>query len=224
MKVLEEKLNNLKKIIALLIVIYCSNLFAQSNQPVQLTQYVFNVFTDGVVKMKSGETFNQKLNYNILTDEMIFDNNGQYLAIAEPQNVNAVYINNRKFIPLNNKFYEVLIDANAPLLLEFTYTVSEPGASVGYGASSNTSAAQSLKSLINTGGAYQLKLPDDFKVIPGYTYWINKDGSLQKFSNAKQFAKIYPDKKDAINDYVKKNDTNFSKRDDVINLVKEIDQ
>ncbi len=80
------------------------------DQTVKLVQYVFNEFSPGTVKVKSGETYNQVLNYNILTNEMIFDNDGKYLAIANPENVDTVYISERKFIPLNNKFYEVLVN------------------------------------------------------------------------------------------------------------------
>ena len=38
--------------------------FAQT-QGVKLVQYVFNAFTPGAVKMKSGETSQQLLNYNM---------------------------------------------------------------------------------------------------------------------------------------------------------------
>ncbi len=72
-----------------------------------------------MVKMKSGETSNQVLNYNILTNEMIFNNAEKYLAIASPENVDTIYINNRKFIPLNNKFYEVLVNLHMPLQMRF---------------------------------------------------------------------------------------------------------
>lgn len=173
--------------------------------------------------MKSGETSNQVLNYNILTNEMIFNNAEKYLAIASPENVDTIYINNRKFIPLNNKFYEVLVNSNTPLLLEFTSTISDPGASTGYGGTSTTTAATSFKSLVNTGGAYELKLPDGFTVKPGYAYWIMKDGKLEKAANAKQLIKIFPDKKDMINDAVKKNDLKLSRREDIISMVKLIE-
>ena len=193
------------------------------NEGVTLSHYVFNEFNNGIVKMKSGEAYNQQLNYNILSGEMIFNNAGKYMAIASPENVDTVYISNRKFIPLNNKFYEVLLNSSTPLLLEFTSTISEPGASTGYGGNSTTTAVTSFKSLVNTGGAYELKLPDGFKVKPGYAYWIMKYGELEKVANAKQLIKIFPEKKDMINDAIKKNDLKLSKREDIIMLVKLIE-
>lgn len=194
------------------------------DRPVVLSHYVFNEFKQGQVKLKSGEAYSQVLNYNILTGEMIFSKDGKYLAIQTPQEVDTVYIEDRKFIPADNKFYEVLANTPAPLLLEYTYTVNQPGTSTGYGSSTTTTAASSFKSLVNTGGAYDLKLPDDFKVIPGYTYLIYKDGKYQKANNTKQLSKIFPEKKSLVDDLIKKHNTSFSKREDVVVLVKEIEQ
>ena len=193
------------------------------NQPVALTQYVFNAFSSGIVKMKSGEVSNQYLNYNIVTNEMIFNNNGSYMAIAQPENVDTVFINNRKFIPLNKKFYEILVDEKFPLLLEFTATIHEPGNPIGYGINSSTNATSNLKSIISSGGSYSLKLPDGYSVIPGYNYWILEDGKLRKAGSDKQLIKIFPDKKDKIKDFLEKNNTNFSKREDMILLVKHLE-
>jgi hypothetical protein len=203
----------------------CSNniLAQNTNQPVALTQYVFKEFTPGIVKMKSGDASNQTLNYNIVTDEMIFDNNGTYMAIAQPENVDTVYIANRKFIPLNNKFYELLWNGKAPLLLEFTAIIHEPGTPTGYGGTSNTTATSALKSLISSSGAYSLKLPDGYTVVPGFAFWILKNGSIEKAGSEKQLIKIFPEKKDDIKDFVKKNNTNFSKREDMVALIKQVE-
>jgi hypothetical protein len=69
-----------------------------------------------------------------------------------------------------------------------------------------------------------LKLPDDFQVIPGYVYWLRKDGKYLKINNSQSLAKIFPDKKDTIKDLVKNNHTNFSKKEDVLLLVQQVEQ
>lgn len=204
----------------LVILFYATGVSAQYATPaVALSHYVLDSFTKGKVLLKSGAVSEQTLNYNILTGEMIFDAGGRYLAIAEPQNVDTVFIQDRQFVPLNARFYELLTHTAAPLFVEFTYTVEEPGASLGYGTTSNTTAATALKTVISTGGAYGLKLPDEFKVKPGYTYWILKEGKYQKANNAQQLNKIFPDKKRIISDWMKKTGSDFSKRKNIIALV-----
>lgn len=117
-------------------------------------------------------------------------------GIAAPFDVDTVYISNRKFVPVSNKFYEVLVASGNPLLLEFTYTIKEPGASIGYGSTTTTTAATPLTSFAGKAGAYNLTLPDNFKVIPGYRYWLRKDGKWEKANNIKSLIKAYPDKRE----------------------------
>ena len=203
---------------------FSSSLHAQNiNQPVKLVQYVFNEFSPGTVKLKSGETYKQQLNYNIVTNEMVFENNGKFAAIANAESVDTIYISDRKFIPLSKKFYEVLVTGPMPLLEEFTATVTEPGTSIGYGSTTEAGAASSYQSLIRDGGAYGLKLPDGYTVVPKNDFFILKEGNLERAGSQKQLAKIFPDKKDQIKDFVEKNHTNFSKREDIIALVKELE-
>jgi len=202
----------------------CSTSYAQHPiQTVKLVQYVFDEFTPGTVKMKSGAISKQNLNYNIITNEMVFEENGKFAAIAGPENVDTVYIADRKFIPLNNKFYEVLVNGAMPLLEEFTASVIEPGTSIGYGSTTESGAASSYQSLIRDGGAYGLKLPDGFKVMSKQAFFILQNGRLEKVGNEKQLIKVFPNKKDVIKDLAKKNNTNFSKREDVAALVKELE-
>lgn len=205
--------------------LFCSN-FAHAqngNQPVKLVQYVFDEFSPGTVKLKSGESYKQRLNYNIVTNEMVFEDNGKFAAIANAESVDTIYIGDRKFIPLNKKFYEVLANGPMPLLEQFAATVSEPGTSIGYGSTTNTGAASSYQSLIRDGGVYGLKLPDGYTVIPKNDFFILKDGNLERAGNQKQLGKVFPDKKDKIKDFVQKNHTNFSKREEITALVKELE-
>ena len=204
---------------------FAGNCFAQHpSNAVKLVQYIFDSFQPGTVKMKTGKTYEQNLNYNIITNEMVFEQNGKFAAIATPENVDTVYIAGRKFIPLNNQFYEVLAGGNKPLLYESTASVSEPGVSTGYGGTTTTSAATSYQSLLRDGSAYNLKLPDGYNVIPKHEFYILVDGKLEKAGSEKRLAKIFPDKADAIKKIVKTNKTDFSNREDVAKLVSQLEQ
>ena len=118
-----------------------SSLYAQ---PVvngkELYHYVFPSFMEGTVRQKSGEVNKTLLNYNSLTEEMIFDQSGQKLALDRTENVDTVYILSRKFIPVGKSFYEMAV--NAPPLALFIQHKSEvipPGNETGFGVS-HTSA------------------------------------------------------------------------------------
>lgn len=174
--------------------------------------------------MKTGEVFERKLNYNSITGEMVFEDNGKYLAIKEPLKVDTVFVAGRKFIPAGNVFYELLLNGSSPLFKEYTAKLIEPGASVGYGNASATTNAVSINLLRRSGQAYDLKLPDDYQVIPGFTFWIKKEGRYHKAGNAKQLMAVFPGKKQWINEFIKTNNTDFSKQADVLLLVEQLQE
>lgn len=207
------------------VILFClTGLYGGAQQgAVAMTHYVFQQFSRGSVKEKTGAVTEQTLNYNVLTGEMIFDAGGKYLAIAHPGEVDTVIIDNRKFVPVKDHFYEWIGGREEPLFIEFTCTIREPGAQTGFGTTTTTSTT-SLSSLVKTGGAYELKLPDDFKVIPGHNYWIRKEGQYYKVNSAAQLAKLYPGKKNVITEWVKKNNTRFSSPDEVKKLVEGIQE
>lgn len=217
----------MKLFIRALLIVVCFpmsySMAQQDNGTATLSHYVFSEFSNGKILFKSGKLVEQPLNYNALTGEMIFDDGaGHHLAIADPKEVDTVTIQGRQFVPVDKKFYEVLTHTTSPLFHEYTCTIKEQGANIGYGMSSTTTASSTLNALIQNGGAYSLKLPDGFQVTAASAYWIFNDGKFQKANNAQQIARIFPDKKAEIKELVKKDHTDFSKREDVINLVCQI--
>jgi hypothetical protein len=194
-----------------------------AQEAVAISHYVFASFSKGSVHQKNGQHDEAMLNYNVLSREIVFEQEpGKYFALANPEKVDTVFIQDRKFVPVNNEFYELLTATAYPLLMQYSCTVKEPGADIGYGMSSATTASPALKSLIKRGGAYTLKLPDGYEVVPVSLYWIFTDGKYQKANNARQLAGALPGKKDQIKDLIKKNHTHFTKRQDMIDLVKQL--
>lgn len=203
----------------------CSTLHAQQvNKPVTILHYVFDTFQTGKVQMKSGEVFEKRLNYSTIAGEMIFEDKGKYLAIKEPQKVDTAFIAGRKFIPAGNVFYEVLLKATYSLFQEFTAKLVEPGASIGYGNASATTNAVSINLLRRNGQVYEMKLPDEYQVVPSFMFWILKDGKYHKAGNAKQLIAVFPEKKQWITDFIKTNNTDFLKRSDVLLLVQQLQE
>ena len=195
---------------------------AQTNDtPVKLVHYAFDAFINGNVRLKSGKMYNQLLNYNLVTKEMIFEKDGTYLAIAHPETVDTVYINERKFIPVGNAFYEYLGGSNYPLFIEYTCTIKEQGANTGFGTTS-TAAATPVKSLLKDGGAYKLKLPDEYQVLREQAFYVRKNDRYHKINNEQQVIKLFPGKKEIIHSWIKTNKTRFSHVKDVTSLIQQI--
>jgi hypothetical protein len=194
----------------------------EAQETVTLSHYLFPDFQPGVVLLKSGVRNNAKLNYNAASEEMVFDDNGKILAIADallPQ-IDTVFVANEKFIRVNKKFVKILIDKpDVDLYVEHKCKLIPPGKPAAYGGTSQISSTTSYSSILSDGGVYNLKLPDDYKIIPYNVFWLNRNGKLQSFSNLGQLKKIYRDKKKLISDYLKKNEVKLTNEKSVADTI-----
>ena len=76
----------------------------------EVDHYLFPEFTQGIVLMKNGKKDVKLLNYHALSEQIVFDSKGTILAVPKEQleRIDTVFIKDRKFIILNNKFVELL--------------------------------------------------------------------------------------------------------------------
>ena len=195
--------------------------YAQSNY-IETSHYLFPEFTQGVILMKAGTRNNAMLNYNSLTEEMIFENIGQKKAIGinEILLVDTVFIKDRKFVALNGKFVELVYHSKWDLYVEHKCKVEEQGKPAGYGGTSQTGAATSVSSLYTQGRfVYDLKLPDDYKTKPYSIYWLKKNGELYKFMNIRELKKLYEYKKQLFKKYLKINRVKYQDQEGIIQLI-----
>jgi len=195
--------------------------YAQVNG-VELTHYIFPEFTPGVVLMKSGIRHNVLLNYNSLTEEMIFDDKGKKLAIGkeEQERVDTVYIGNRKFFTLDGKFVELLYHSKCDLYAEHRCNIKYPGKAAGYGGTSETTAVDSYSTMYARGIMYELKLPDGFETRPYIIYCLKKNGKLNKVVSMKQLTKLYDDQEALFRDYVDNHEVDYNNPESIVELIK----
>ncbi len=189
---------------------------------IELSHYIFPEFTKGTVLMKSGQQLQALMNYNTLSEEMIFEDKGMKLAISkeEKEKVDTVYIAERKFFVLDGCFVELLYRSGYELYAEHRCDVKYPGKPAGYGGTSETTSVSTYSGVYSGGILYELKLPDDFKINPYLIYLLKKDGEIKKFYNLKQLNKIFSDRKDRLKEYISSNKTDYNDMESVIRLIR----
>lgn len=193
--------------------------FAQPEEA-EGSHYLFPEFISGTVLMKDGTKNYALLNYNSLTEEMVFERNGQYLAFTE-QEVNrtdTVFIKDRKFIVMNGSFVECLHQSNWDLYAEYKCRLKDPGKPAPYGGTSHTSSADTYSTLVTGGQIYELKLPN-YEVSPYVNYWLNRNGELSMFRSMRQLKKLYNDKKALYNSYVKEHEVSYDNAQSLVQLI-----
>ncbi|GEO07796.1 hypothetical protein [Segetibacter aerophilus] len=114
--------------VAVCLLVSINSLRAQENgYTAPINPYVFPTFVEGTAKQKSGEVNKALFNYNTVTEEMIFDQGGKQLALDKIENIDTVYIEDRKFIPFGNVFYEVATTGKIPLFIQHKMQLIPPG-------------------------------------------------------------------------------------------------
>lgn len=184
--------------------------------------YLFPEFTQGVVLMQSGTKNNSLLNYNLVTEEMVFEDKGKKFSLGkeEQELVDTIFIKGRKFFKLNNIFMEFIYHSKIDLYAEHKCSVKQPGKPAGYGGTSETSAITSYSSYLSGGVVYELKLPNGYETKPYNYYWLKKNGGLNRFMNMRQLMKLYDDKEDLFKAYTKKNEVIFNNQESIVQLIK----
>lgn len=192
------------------------------DKPKELSHYLFPEFTKGAILLKTGIMYEALLNYNSLTEEMIFENKGKKLAIGkeELEKVDTVFIEGKKFFTLNHKFIELIYHSKYDLYAENKCKVNEPGKPSAYGGTSQTAAITVYSSFATDSRVYELKLPEGYEVKAYIIYWLKKDGELNKFMTIKQLMKLFNDKKDLFKAYIKKHDVKYTNQESIIQLIK----
>lgn len=208
--------------LSLLCILSIHAAFTQALDTTQFTRishYLFPDFIKGTVKQKNGNKEEAIMNYNSITQEMIFLQNGAYLALGQLENIDTVFIEGRKFIPVKEVFYEILTDTPVPLLINHKCRVIPPGKNAGYGSTSQTSSIDNISRIVGSSITYPLKLPNDYTIIPESEFLLKKDNDYIRILNAKQVSKAFPAKSNAIQEYIKMNKTSFRSKEDLTKLI-----
>jgi hypothetical protein len=208
-----------KTIIVVLILCLNSVVKSQPGSESSSPQFLFPEFSPGIVKMKDGRSQTTSLNYNTVSERMVYDRNGQIYDIMNPEQIDTVILADRKFVPYEKVFHEVLVIAPLSLFVEYKGELLPPGAPAGYGGTSQVSNTKLVSSVQLSSGYYNLKLPSDYLVKVDPIYWIRKDSSMSSFINERQFLKIFPDKEGDLKQFIKQNKIRISRVPDLIRLI-----
>lgn len=197
---------------------------AQDNEGNPLPHFLFPQFKEGIVIMKDGQKFTSILNYNMVDEKMITELEGIYRYSKNPRSIERILIENRLFIPFGNAFYEIITSGNITLFLQNKSTYTPKGNDVGYGAMNRSvgpTSAQRFELVPVTqlyGEVVKIDLPRNVDITPASVYWVSMDDKLEKFSTERQFIKMFPEYKEELKSFFKKETINIRKREDVIRL------
>lgn len=187
----------------------------------QVSPYVFPAFANGTVIQKGGGKATANLNYNTVTQEMLFMQ-GANKVVLDPATVDTIIIQDKKFIPAAKAYYLKLTNTKIPLYQQITNNksgntgVADAAAGIGR---SMTGTEDYTKQTNTSAADYDLAYKDGVKLLADNKFWLEKDKEFRKANDTKDIIKVFPDKEQAIEAFVKQNNIDFKKAEDVAKLV-----
>jgi hypothetical protein len=218
MKNFAFRINICKTIMMVLILSLSEPLRSQTTSDGSSPQYLFPGFTTGKVIMKNGTIQTAVMNYNTVTERMVYEKNGKLYDMVNTEMMDTVFVQESKFVPVGKVFYEVLLVAPISLFVQNIGDLIPPGTPAGYGGTSQVSNTKLMSSIELSSGYFNLKLPSDYTVNADPVYWIRINNNMYSFINEKQFLKIFPGKEGDLKQYIKQNRIKFNKISNLVSL------
>ena len=186
----------------------------ETAETVNRSVFLLPEFVNGKVLFLNGGTQAVKLNYNLLFEQMIFQQNGTLLALDQVNTVDTVYLDSMKFVPVDTFFYEVEREETVlPLYMRHHCVVTNDGAATPFGGTSRTGAVQQLSNYrLGVATPYQLAVPDNYMVNNSVTYCMMINHQITAIKSAKQVALLYPGNEKKIRGFIKENRVDFNKK------------
>lgn len=190
------------------------------NDSIKSKQYIFPGFQKGIVYYKEESGSKLFLNYNMITDELLFlDDKDKKVAIHDYDKIDYVAIGLRRFIPLDYDFGEVISETNEVALVLKRYT----------------KVSGSSRNKVNKLLDRNMVLPDNITLKTDSTYYLVrlvkpegiKKGVFKGLSLSQDkvvdashhgFLKVYSNYKDVIEQFIIDEEIDFKKPADIIRL------
>lgn len=194
--------------------------FCQTTSTGAMPQYLFTEFKASRVLMKAGQTQTPEMNYNVVTEKMVFVRDKKYYDLTNPEMVDTIYLQDGKFVPVGKAFYEFLVKGKNDLFAEHKGDLLPAGKPAGYGGTSQLASSDYLSSVQLSGRQYNLPLPPEYLIKQSDVYWIRTGEELSSFINEKQFLKLFPAESVKLKSFIKENRIRFDRPEHLVKLVK----
>ncbi len=197
----------------LFLLLIAAGVFAQTDANNPFPQLVFPNFQNSTILMKSGTKTDAFLNYNSVDEEMLIDQGGEYRSLNKPEEIDTIFIQNRKFVLLNKVFCEQITKGNVSIFFQYKSRYMSAGTPLAYGMTSQTNASMPVSVVKGGNQVRHLEVPDNVKVTNINILQVRIGNELHRFSNIKQFSKLFGEHEAQIKEFAKTNnlDVNLPK-------------
>jgi hypothetical protein len=182
--------------------------------------YRLPVFTRGTLFFKDGSLGKESLNYNMLINQMMYiDKKGDTLAIAAPEEIKKTAIDGLVFYYDKKRWLEeITAAAGTSLVVQRTVKINfeKEGA---FGMPNPAGSITSYNTYTSGNISYHLFVNEDAVVRKEIIYFLLSAQNEPVPATKKNFLALFSKNKKSIESYLDNNKVNFSKEQDLIQLL-----
>ena len=194
---------------------------SQTTVPGNSPQFNFPAFEMSKIKLKDGKVQSLSLNYNTLSEKLVYEKNNKLFDFVNPEIIDTVFFPKNIFVPMGEAFYELLVNKPIALYVQYKSDIVFAGTSGGYGSESQVAGQTSWANFQTSAGKNNLTIPDDYKLKVSIVYWIRKGDELLSFKTERQFLKIFSENETELKKYIKQNRIQFDNLSNMAMLVEQ---
>ena len=188
--------------------------------------FLFPEFTNSMVYFRDGAKARALINYNYLTDQMLFiDAKGDTLALQNEQTIKFIALGTDTFL-YNEGYIRVIESNNVVKLAERQVWELADIRKIGsHNRPATTFAITSYNTVTDRfGKTHDLVLNEDVVIRKKATYYFGD--KYNNFSPAlkKNLLMLFPKEEDRLSKYLKANNVKFDKKDDLVKVTQFLGQ
>lgn len=180
-------------------------------------RYRYPDFSDGILKFKNGKVYSGRYNYNFLSGEMEFLQARDTLSVINKKDISFVLVAQDTFF-FNNGYIELILGGPVEVGLMKNFRLKEIQKKGAFGTINRSSSIDTYNSMSLRDNFYQLIPNEDwvFQKTEKYYFSTSPKGFIQ--FNKKNVMEAFPQKEDAIKDFLKSNKIDFNSEKDLFKL------
>lgn len=187
---------------------------------------LFTDYKPGVIILKGNKKVNVPINYNATKHLMMYKQGDDDMILGNIQSVDSIIVDKHRFIPVKNRFYEVIPVNSDFILVDWNITMTNIGYRGAYGQVTHSKVHNYNVSAMTHGLYHTEAKPDTslevYRRNNKNTYYIIQDKKMKSFRDKKSLLKLFPERKEEIEIILKEEKTMFKSVEDVVNLMKRI--
>ena len=189
------------------------------------SQFLFKKYQNADIKLKNGKFVNTNINYNVLFQQIWYEDSNKYYVVKEPNKIEYIALENHKLLVINGIIYEIIAHSSKYKILKHQKINYEPHKKNNgpYGTSTYTSAQQNVTSYFTQpSGVNKIESSSDLDVEIITNYYISDNDDNIYDLLKRKICRLFENKEDSIKKYFKQNKINLKNENDIIKLFKYI--